>query len=82
MNLIVFEHSVFLIVFWLSFDKFHCVFYLYLKSNRYVCRRLIKWFVGDENYLHRVCVMVNYNKLILLEVGNKIHLFERLKEFC
>ena len=25
--------------------------------------------VGDENDLHRVCAMVNYNKLILLSVG-------------
>ena len=53
-------------IFWLFFDKIFIVFYLCLESIRYVYRKLFLRFVGDENDLHRVCVMAEYNKLILL----------------
>ena len=56
MNYFVIEYSVFVIVFLLFFDKFHCVFYLYLKSIQYVCRMLILKFAGDKNDLHRAYV--------------------------
>ena len=65
MNLFGNEHSVFVLVFWLILINF-IVFYLCLKSIQYMCRRLILKFVGDENDLHRVYVMVDYNTLILL----------------
>ena len=66
MSLFGIEHSVFLLVFWLFFDKIQIFFNLCLKYIRYVCRKLVLRFVGDENDLHRVCVMVDYNKLNIL----------------
>ena len=57
-----------LIVSWLFFDKFRCVFYLCLKCIRYVNRMLISKFLGDENDLPRVYVMVDYNTLVFLRV--------------
>ena len=54
----------------LLFGVFHYVFYLYLKSIRYVYRKLILNFVDDENGLHQVYVMVDYNKLNLYLVDN------------
>ena len=65
MNLFGNEHSVFVLVFWLILINF-IVFYLCLKSIQYMFRRLTLKFVGDENDLHRVYVMVDYNTLILL----------------
>ena len=41
MNIFGNEHSVFVTVFWLFFDKFHCVFDHCLKSAQYVGRKLI-----------------------------------------
>ena len=48
------------------------VFYLGLWSIMYVFWRLVSGFVGDENDLHRVYTIVNYNKLNLYEVGNNL----------
>ena len=58
--------------FLLLFARLHYVFYLYLKSIRYVYRKLILKFVDDESGLHHVYVMVNYNKLNLYLVDNII----------
>ena len=66
MNLFGIEHSVFVIVFLLLFGKFCCVFCLCLKFIWCVCQKLILKNVGDENYLHRVYEMVDYNILVLL----------------
>ena len=66
-------------IFLLFFDKFHCVFYLYLKSIRCVYRKLILKFVGDESGLHHGYVVVNYSKLNLCLVDNKlVHFFGHL----
>ena len=63
----------------LLFGRFHCVFYLFLKSIRYVYRKLISKFVDDENGLHYVCVRVGYKKLnIILVDKNLVHFYERL----
>ena len=66
MNLFGKEHFVFVIVFWLLFDKFPCAFRLCLKSILYACRMLILKNVLDENDLHHVSVMVDHNILIPL----------------
>ena len=63
------EYFVFVIVFWLLFDKLHCFLSLFKIP---VCRRLISKFGGDENDLHRKYAMVVYNTLILLWVGNSL----------
>ena len=46
-------------------DKFHCAFYLCVKSIRYVHWKLILKFVSDETSLHRGYAVVDCNKLIL-----------------
>ena len=51
--------------FLLLFDEFHCVFYLCLKSNFCVYRKLILKFVDDESDFHRGYVVVDCNILIL-----------------
>ena len=59
----------------LFFDKFHCVFYLYLKSIRRGYRKLILKFVDDESGLHHGYVVVDYNKLNLCLVDNNMFFF-------
>ena len=54
----------------LLFGIFIYVFYLYLKSIRYLYRKLILKFVDDESGLHHEYVMVDYNKLNLCSVDN------------
>ena len=57
----------------LFFDKFHCVFYLYLKSIRCRYRKLISKFVDDESGLHHgYVVVVDYKKLNLCLVDNHL----------
>ena len=51
--------------FWLFLNKFHCAFHLCLKFIRYVYRKLILKFVGDESDLHRGYAVVDCNILIL-----------------
>ena len=74
MNLFRIEHSVFLLIFLVIFDKFHCFFFC-LKPIWRVCRKLVLSFVGDENDLHCVCVMIDYDKIIILKVGNNLVCF-------
>ena len=65
--------------FLLLFGRFHCVFYLFLKSIRYVYQKLISKFVDDESGLHHVCITVGYNKLNPCWVDNNlVHFYERL----
>ena len=71
------EYFVFVIVFWLLFDKFPRVFQLCFKSNRYVCRRLISKILGVENDLNPVYVVVDYNTLTLLWAGNSLVRFSK-----
>ena len=55
--------------------KFHCFFYLCLKSIQCVYRKLILQLVDDENDLHRGYVAVDCNILILYKiVGIVLHL--------
>ena len=53
MNRFVIENSVFVVNFWLIFDKFHCAFYLDSKNIPYVCRTLLLRFAVDENDFRR-----------------------------
>ena len=53
-----------------TFGVFHNLFYLYLKSIRYVYRKLILKFLDDESGLDHEYVMVDYNKLNLCLVDN------------
>ena len=53
---------------WLIFDKFNCVFYLYLKS----IRNLILKFVDDESGLHHEYVVVSCIILNLYLVDNNL----------
>ena len=54
-----------------------CAFYLCLKSNRYVYRKLVLKFVADESGLHSGYVVINYNILNLCLVDNSIVCFWR-----
>ena len=65
MTLIGNNYSVFVIVFWLFFGKHFIVFSSLFKFYS-VCWKLVLKFVGDENDLQRLYVMVDYNILILL----------------
>ena len=70
---------VFVAIFLLFFDKFFCVFYPYLKSTRYGYRKLILKIVVDKSGLHHGYVVVDYNKMNLCLVDNKLlHFYGRL----
>ena len=60
-------------------DKFRCVSYLYLKSNRCVYQKLILKSVDDESGLDHEYVVINCKKLNLYLVGkNFVHFYWRL----
>ena len=65
MKLFVIDYVVFVVVFWLFFDKFCFNFYLVLESILYVFQGLFLEFVGEENDFHHVYVMVIFNNLNL-----------------
>ena len=46
------EIFVFVILFWLFCDKFHCNFFFGLEFFLYVIRSLMLGFLRDENDLH------------------------------
>ena len=59
----------------LVFRRFPYVFYRYLKSIRYVYRKLILKFVDDESDLHHMYVTVDYNVLNPYLVDNDLVCF-------